>query len=104
MISTAWATASLVRARRLGVLMPALVAVFMHVVQGGWLLLWTTSAALELLLRDQSRCYSWTPVDPIEDHECNEWAAKFEIFLWVFVGIVFVLGYVAFFFLAMVLG
>jgi len=92
-VSTAWATASLVRIRRMGVLMPALVAVLTHVILGGWLLLAFTDSAVGLL-RDDTWCYGYGPVDPIKRRECYEWAAKFSIFLWVYLGLVLVLGYV----------
>lgn len=94
-ISTTWATSSLVRIRRMGVLMPALVAVLMHVFLGGWLLIAFTDGAVGLL-RDHTWCYKRGPVDPIKQHECYEWADKFSIFLWVYLGFVLVLGYVMF--------
>jgi hypothetical protein len=90
-VSTAWAASSLVRIRRMGVLMPALVAVLVHAFLGGLLLVTFTDGALGLL-RGQHRCRWYGPVDPIREHECDEWAGKFAILLWVYLGVVFVLG------------
>jgi len=91
-MSTAWATASLLRIRRMGVLMPALVAVLMHVVLGVPLFVAFTNGAIALL-RDATWCYNWGGTqDPIKQHECFVWAAKFSIFLWAYLIMVLVLG------------
>ncbi|KAK4443513.1 hypothetical protein QBC34DRAFT_202048 [Podospora aff. communis PSN243] len=93
LISTAWAASSLVRIWRMGELMPPLVASLVHAFLGGMLLVTFTNGAVEVL-HDRQRCRWYGPVDPIREHECDVWAAKFVVLLWVYLGAVFVLGVV----------
>ena len=79
----------------MGVSMPPLVAAIIHALSGGWLFVAFTDGA-SYLFQDPPWCRGYGPVDPIKERECKEWAAGFLVFLWVYLGFVFVLGYVMF--------
>ena len=77
----------------MGVSMPPLVAAIIHALSGGWLFVAFTDGA-SYLTQDPPWCRGYGPVDPIKERECKEWAAGFLVFLWIYLGFVFVLGYV----------
>ncbi|KAH6844693.1 hypothetical protein B0I37DRAFT_166991 [Chaetomium sp. MPI-CAGE-AT-0009] len=90
-LSTSWAIANLVRVRRIGVLMPALIAAIIHGGLAVFLVLTPLQAADTLLQVHPCRTYG-----RVEDDErlrrCEQWAAKFHILLWTYLTSAFFLG------------
>lgn len=80
------------RVRRKRGLMPALFAAIIHGGFAFYLVIAAIEGVRDSIVTKWHRCYSWEPVDPIKEHECLEWAWKFGILLWVYLGAVLVLG------------
>jgi hypothetical protein len=91
--SSSWAIANLVRVRRLGVLMPSLIAAIMH---GGLALfmVFTSLQGVDELLRSHVCRLYGVQKDDAREAKCREWAEKFHILLWAYLISVLIIGYV----------
>ncbi|KAK3295067.1 uncharacterized protein B0H64DRAFT_402516 [Chaetomium fimeti] len=90
-LSASWAIGNLVRVRRVGVLMPALVAAIIHAGLAMFFVMTSIQAADTLLQVRPCRVYG----DVGDDERflrCEQWAAKFHILLWTYLASAFLLG------------
>jgi hypothetical protein len=91
-LSTSWAVANLVRVRRVGVLMSALIAAIIHGGLALFLVLRPLQAAANTLL-EVHPCRTYGRVGDDERlRRCEQWVAKFHILLWTYLTSAFLLG------------
>ncbi|KAK4452594.1 hypothetical protein QBC34DRAFT_397885 [Podospora aff. communis PSN243] len=94
-MSAAFSTASLLRLRRVGALMPAFVAVLFHIGMALWFVITSALGAGDIAGGPSRMCYGYgLPGIPEDNRQCYEWAEKVARLLWVYLGAIFALGLV----------
>ncbi|KAH6641038.1 hypothetical protein F5144DRAFT_120377 [Chaetomium tenue] len=91
-LSASWAITNLVRVRRIGMLMSALVAAIIHAGLAVFLVLMPLPGADALLQVQPCRLYNGERDDE-RLRTCKQWAAKFHILLWTYLIVAFLLGF-----------
>jgi len=92
-LSASWAVASLVRVRRVRLLMPPLVAAIMHTGLAWWLVYTSLESVDGLMTSDPCYVYGG-PRNPEKWVQCREWAERFKVLLWAYVLAGLIFGYV----------